>query len=122
MSVLEIIYLVVAILLIVVILLQQRGAGLGEAFGGSSSSFSSRRGAEKSLYQITIFLAIAFIGIALFTLYQRSQPQLPASVLPTAETEVTTETEATGEEATSGETTDQPADTEPVNEGATTNQ
>ncbi len=95
MSALEITYLIVAILLIVVVLLQQRGAGLGEAFGGSSNTFSSRRGAEKSLYQITIALAVIFVGLALFSLYQKSQSNIPniAPVVENAEqVEQTTET------------------------------
>ena len=50
-----------AVLLIVAILLQQRGASLGAGFGGSSELFTTRRGLEKNLFEVTIFLAIAFV-------------------------------------------------------------
>ena len=117
MSAIEIIYLIISILLIIVILLQQRGAGLGEAFGGTSSTFSSRRGAEKSLYQITIILAICFIFVAVFTLYLKSKPQLPDSVQPATE-------EVIPADATNAEqpTAEQAAIEQQLNGGETTNQ
>ncbi len=49
------------IMLIVSVLLQQRGAGLGAAFGGDSGLYRSRRGVEKILFQITIVAAIIFV-------------------------------------------------------------
>lgn len=57
-----------AVLLGLSILLQSRGAGLGSlAGGGGSDGFhSERRGAEKLLFQATIFFAIGFCGIAFF--------------------------------------------------------
>ena len=60
--------LATAILLMVTILLQQRGASLGSAFGGSSSVYRSRRGAEKWLFIVTIILAIIFIGLSIAAL------------------------------------------------------
>jgi len=51
----------IAILLIVTILIQARGAGLGEAWGGSSEFFTSRRGMEKIIFLATIVLAILFV-------------------------------------------------------------
>lgn len=51
----------IAILLIVTILIQARGAGLGEAWGGSSEFFTSRRGMEKIIFLATIVLAILFL-------------------------------------------------------------
>lgn len=67
MNILTILQTIVAIALVTVILLQQRGAGLGGIFGGGDSSnvFSTKRGLEKILFQATIALAIAFIGLAL---------------------------------------------------------
>lgn len=59
-TILDILQLVLAILLIVFILLQQRGSGLGAAFGGSSNIYSSKRGVEKTLFNITIGLAVVF--------------------------------------------------------------
>ncbi len=57
--------LVVSILLMVSILLQNRGTGLGSAFGGSGGVYLTKRGLEKKLYIATIVLAIIFIGLSL---------------------------------------------------------
>ena len=58
-------HVIFAILLIVAILLQQKGVGLGAAFGGSSNIYSTKRGIDKVLYQLTIVLALLFFGTAL---------------------------------------------------------
>lgn len=60
-----IIQLAISVALIAAILLQQKGAGLGSAFGGSSHIYSAKRGLDKILYQLTIILSILFFGIAL---------------------------------------------------------
>lgn len=67
-KILVIIQLVLSILLIVAILLQQKGAGLGSAFGGSSNIYSTKRGIDKTLYQITIGLSILFLLISVVSL------------------------------------------------------
>jgi protein translocase SecG subunit len=56
-----------SLLLIVGIVLQQRGAGLGGAFGGDNfaSTFYKRRGAEKFLFNATIVLAILAVSSAI---------------------------------------------------------
>ena len=56
--------IVVSLALILVILLQARGSGFGGALGGSSSFFRTRRGAEKTLFQLTIVLVVVFILIS----------------------------------------------------------
>jgi preprotein translocase subunit SecG len=58
--------MLISIVLIVVVLLQTRGTDVGAAFGGGSSgsTFRTRRGLEKTLFQLTIFLAIIFVGIS----------------------------------------------------------
>jgi preprotein translocase subunit SecG len=56
----NILQIILAIALIIVILLQNRGTGLGGAFGGESAVYHSRRSLEKTLFQITIALAIVF--------------------------------------------------------------
>lgn len=63
--------LILSLLLIGGILLQQRGAGLGGAFGGgdSDSTYSTRRGAEKTLFQATIVVAILFALTSLASLF-----------------------------------------------------
>lgn len=54
-----------AILLITAILLQQRGVGLGAAFGGEGSLYRTKRGVEKWIFNATIVLAILFFASAL---------------------------------------------------------
>jgi len=57
--------ILVAILLSVVILLQAKGSGIGTALGGGTSgSFRTRRGVEKTLFQLTIVIAVLFLIIA----------------------------------------------------------
>lgn len=57
-NLLNILIVVSSALIIVVVLLQNQGSGLGDAFGGSSNSYRSRRGAERGLFGLTIFLAV----------------------------------------------------------------
>ena len=58
------------ILMIAAILLQQRGSGLGQAFGGGGHLYAVRRGAEKALFSATIIVAVIFFasGIGLTVL------------------------------------------------------
>jgi len=59
--------LTLSLLLIIGIVLQQRGAGLGGAFGGDNfaSTFYKRRGAEKFLFNATIGIAVLFVVTAI---------------------------------------------------------
>jgi protein translocase, SecG subunit len=56
---------VVSILLITAVLLQNRGAGLGSAFGGSGGVYLTKRGLEKKLFIATIVLAVLFFAISI---------------------------------------------------------
>lgn len=67
-SVLNITQLVLAVLMIVAILLQQKGSGLGAAFGGSSNIYNTKRGVDKVLFQATIVISILFFGVAVANL------------------------------------------------------
>lgn len=60
MPIFAIAQLVIAILLIGAILLQQKGTGLGSAFGGESGIYRSKRGMERILFVATIILAALF--------------------------------------------------------------
>ncbi len=64
-TILAISQLVLAILLMVCVLLQQKGAGLGAAFGGSSAIYTTRRGVDKVLFQATIVTAILFFLVSI---------------------------------------------------------
>ena len=54
-----------ALLLIITIVLQQRGSGIGGAFGGEGAAFQTKRGIEKTLFIATIVLSALFLGVAL---------------------------------------------------------
>ncbi|MBI4023175.1 preprotein translocase subunit SecG [Candidatus Berkelbacteria bacterium] len=54
-----------SILLIVTILLQQRGTGLGGAFGGSGTVYRSKRGVEQLLFRSTVAIALLFVLVAM---------------------------------------------------------
>jgi preprotein translocase subunit SecG len=58
--------IILSLLLITGIVLQQRGAGIGGAFGGDNfaSTFYKRRGAEKFLFNATIVVAVLFVVTA----------------------------------------------------------
>lgn len=58
---------ILAALLVLAILLQNRGAGLGGAFGGDGNVYRTKRGVEKRLHQATVVLAILFFGTALLS-------------------------------------------------------
>jgi preprotein translocase subunit SecG len=64
---LYIVQFMIASALIGVVLLQTQESGLGSAFGGRSSLHHTRRGVEKTLFQITIGLSVAFFIMALIT-------------------------------------------------------
>lgn len=60
-TILQIITLGSAILMIVAILLQQRGASLGAGFGSSGELYTTRRGFDKNLFEVTIIFAVIFV-------------------------------------------------------------
>ncbi len=69
MALLNTLEIVTGILLSLAILLQHRASGLSATFGGGGSTYVQRRGAEKVLFQLTIWLAVAFFAIAVAILY-----------------------------------------------------
>ena len=64
-----ILQVVISILLMTTILLQQKGTGLGGAFGGEGNVYRSRRGLEKGLFTSTIVLGIAFAVVAAYSVF-----------------------------------------------------
>jgi protein translocase SecG subunit len=57
----NIITVISAILMVLCILIQNRGQSLGVSFGGDSSYYRSKRGAEAVIYNATIVLAVIFV-------------------------------------------------------------
>lgn len=48
------------ILMTILILVQTRGASLGAGLGGAGEINTERRGTDKTIYQLTIILAVIF--------------------------------------------------------------
>jgi preprotein translocase subunit SecG len=68
MTPLTIAQMILAVALITAVLLQQRGTGLGGAFGGEVTAYRSRRGIERTLFRLTIVLAVLFVIFSLLNL------------------------------------------------------
>ena len=62
---LHIVQIIISIALIALTVMQSRGAGLGRMFGSDSSIQTTRRGIDKTLYNVTIVLAVIFFLISL---------------------------------------------------------
>ncbi|MDB5187284.1 MAG: secG [Candidatus Saccharibacteria bacterium] len=60
-TILQIVTIGSALLMILAILLQQRGASLGAGFGSSGELYTTRRGLDKNLFEVSIVLAVVFI-------------------------------------------------------------
>jgi preprotein translocase subunit SecG len=65
---LSIAQIILAIALIMVIMLQVKGGGLGGIFGQADTVYRTKRGVEKTLFQLTIALAVLFVVVAVLTL------------------------------------------------------
>lgn len=67
-SLLQILSIIISVILILVILFQVKG-GLGSSLLGSSESAGgvarTRRGLEKTLFQITIVLSVTFLVVSI---------------------------------------------------------
>jgi len=57
--------MILSVALTAALLLQVKGGGLGGIFGQADTVYRTRRGMEKTLFQITIALVVLFIGISL---------------------------------------------------------
>ncbi len=60
--------IVVAVALTIVALLQVKGGGLGGIFGQADTVYRTKRGVEKTLFQLTIVLAVIFIVLSIVSL------------------------------------------------------
>lgn len=60
MNIFTVTQILISALLVGAILLQQRGTGLGSAFGGESQLYRSKRGVERIVFLATIILSILF--------------------------------------------------------------
>jgi len=54
--------------LIIACLLQIKGGGLGGIFGQADTVYRTKRGAEKTLFQLTIVLVVLFLIVSIVAL------------------------------------------------------
>lgn len=57
--------IIVAVALILLSLLQVKGGGLGGIFGQADTVYRTKRGVEKTLFQLTIALVIVFVILSI---------------------------------------------------------
>jgi preprotein translocase subunit SecG len=65
---LNIAQIILSAALIVAVLFQVKGGGLGGIFGQADSVYRTKRGAEKTLFQMTIVLVVLFIIVSIVAL------------------------------------------------------
>jgi preprotein translocase subunit SecG len=59
--------ILIALLLIALILMQTRGTGFASGYAADSSIYRTRRGVEKTLFQLTIVVAVVFVLLAVLS-------------------------------------------------------
>ena len=59
-----VVQLLVSVILLLIILAQVK-EGSGGLFGSAQSTVRTRRGAEKTLFQLTILLSVVFLGLSI---------------------------------------------------------
>jgi len=57
--------ILVAVALIATVLFQLHGGGLGGIFGQAESTYRTRRGVERTLFKLTLALAVIFVALAI---------------------------------------------------------
>ncbi len=57
--------MVLSVALTLALLLQVRGGGLGGIFGQADTVYRTKRGLEKTLFQLTIVLVVMFAAISI---------------------------------------------------------
>ncbi len=64
---------ILGLLLTISILMQNRGSGLGAAFGSDFGGYHTKRGLEKFLFRASITLGALFVIVALTSVYFSAQ-------------------------------------------------
>jgi preprotein translocase subunit SecG len=71
---LNLIQIVISVALIILILIQSKGSGMGSLFGGGGDSgvYTTRRGVEKTLFNLTVVVALTFFLVAILNVIASS--------------------------------------------------
>jgi len=57
--------ILISLLLVVLILMQTRGTGFAAGYSADSSIYRTRRGVEKTLFQLTIIVGVLFVALSI---------------------------------------------------------
>ena len=69
---LNVVQLIVSFALVALLIMQGKGAGLSRMFGGEGSIYRPRRGVEKTMFNVTIILAVVFFVTAILNVLVQS--------------------------------------------------
>jgi preprotein translocase subunit SecG len=64
---LNVVQIILSVALIALVILQSKGGSLGRMFGGEGGVYKTRRGVEKTLFNVTIALIVAFFVFSLLS-------------------------------------------------------
>ncbi len=64
---LNIAQIIISLVLVFVLLLQAKGSGFSGTFNNDASVFRTRRGVEKTLFQMSIGLAVVFVLVSILS-------------------------------------------------------
>lgn len=64
---LNIVQIILSVALIVLVILQSKGGGLSRMFGGEGGVYKTRRGFEKTLFNVTLGVIVAFFVFSLLS-------------------------------------------------------
>ena len=53
--------IILSVLLVVLVMLQTKGGGLGAIFGGDSGVYRTRRGVERTVFNLTVAVSALFL-------------------------------------------------------------
>jgi preprotein translocase subunit SecG len=61
--------ILISVALIALVLMQTRGEGFSATFSADSSIFRTRRGVEKTLFQLTIGVGVLFVIVSIWAVW-----------------------------------------------------
>lgn len=64
---LNIVQIILSAAIIVLVILQSKGGGLSRMFGGEGGVYKTRRGFEKTLFNVTLGVIVAFFVFSLLS-------------------------------------------------------
>lgn len=69
---LNVVQIILSVALIILVVLQSKGGSLSRMFGGESGVYKTRRGLEKTLFNVTVALIVAFFVFSLLSVIFQS--------------------------------------------------